>query len=159
MQENEFLNIAIEQASISVEQGGFPAGAVVVKDGIVISKGISIGFSLSDPTSHAETSAIREACKKLETTDLTGVTLYESVECCVMCFSVAYWSGISKIVFAVKKTSEMVEKGYYEGTTDNEKLNNENSRHIELVHSPELEEKSLSIIKDWEEKGGFDVHS
>ena len=159
MQDNDFLNIAIEQANESVEHGGFPAGAVIVRDGEIISKGISIGFALNDPTSHAETSAIREACQKLGTTDLSGTTLYESVECCVMCFSVAYWSGISRIVFATKKTPEMVLKGYYEGTSSNQKMNIENNRQIELVHAKEFENLSKEVIRKWEENGGFDVHS
>ena len=155
MDDSYYLKLAIEQARKSVELGGFPAGAILVKDGKIISVGISIGFSLHDPTSHAETAVIREACKKLETIDLTGATLYESVECCVMCFSVAYWSGISKIVYAVRKTPEMVSKGYYEGKTNNETLNNENSRQMEMVLASEYELESLRVIIDWEKQGGF----
>lgn len=154
-QERDYSRLAIEQAQRSVEHGGFPAGAIVVKNGQVVSGGISVGFSLNDPTSHAETAAIREACKTLKTTDLSGATLYESVECCVMCFSVANWAGVSRIVYAAKKTPEMVEKGYYEGTTDNKALNEQNTRKIELTHASELEEDSLNVIREWENQGGF----
>lgn len=152
-QDQKFLKLAIEQARVSVEKCGFPAGAVVVRDGEVISEGIAIGNVLKDPTSHPETVAIREACQKLGTTNLAGCTLYESVECCVMCFSVANWAGISKIVYAAKKTPEMVEKQYYEGETNNETLNKQNSRQIELIHGSELEEESLELIRDWESSG------
>lgn len=76
MNDKQYLKIAVEQAKKSVDGGGFPAGAVVVKDGVVISVGVSLGFKLNDPTSHAETSSMREACKKLKTTDLGGATLY-----------------------------------------------------------------------------------
>lgn len=155
MNDNQFLQLAIDQAKKSVELGGFPAGAIVVKDGKVISEGVSIGFSLHDPTSHAETAAIRDACQKLNTTDLSGAILYESVECCVMCFSVANWSGISKIVYAVKKTPQMISEGYYEGYTNNEILNKENTRQIELVFAPELNAESFKVIADWEQQGGF----
>ena len=155
MNDNQFLKLAIEQAKKSVELGGFPAGAVIVKDGKVISEGISIGFSLHDPTSHAETAAIRDACEKLSITDLAGAILYESLECCVMCFSVSYWAGISKIVYAAKKTPEMISNGYYEGKTGNEVLNKENNRQIELVFGSEMELESLNIVKVWEQKGGF----
>lgn len=155
MTDGDYVIQAIHLAEKSVEKGGFPAGAVVVKDGEVVSSGISIGFSLHDPTSHAETAAIREACQKLQTTDLSGAILYESVECCVMCFSVAYWAGISKIVYAVRKTDEMVSKGYYEGKTKNEIINKENNRQIDLRFLPEHEEKSFHIIKEWEARGGF----
>ncbi len=154
-QDKKFLGLAIEQARKSVVEGGFPAGAVVVKDAEIISEGISIGFALHDPTSHAETAAIREACKQLETINLKGATLYESVECCVMCFSVAYWAGISKIIFAVKKTEEMVSKGYYEGRTNNQTLNKENTKQIELIHAQKFEKESFDVIEGWEKQGGF----
>lgn len=89
MQDRHFLRLAVEQARQSAENGGFPAGSVVVQDDIVISKGVSLGFKLNDPTSHAETASIREACKKLKTTNLGGATLFASLQPCLMCFSVA----------------------------------------------------------------------
>ena len=155
MGDKDYLRIAIEQAGKSVEQGGFPAGAVVVKDGKIISKGVSLGSVLHDPTSHAETSAIREACNILKTTNLDGAILYESLACCVMCFSVANWAGIGKIVYGCKKTSEMVAKQYYEGQSDTVRLNEENSRKIELVYIPDYENESLELIKQWEKQNGF----
>lgn len=151
MDDSHYLKLAIEQARKSVEQGGFPAGAVVVKDGRVIAEGISLGFSLHDPTSHADTAAIRDACRKLETTDLAGATLYESIECCVMCFSVSYWAGISRIVYASKKTPEMVKKFYYEGNINNNILNQNNNRKIKMVFIPDFEQDSLELVKKWEE--------
>ncbi len=110
MNDKHFLNLAIEKARESLQSGGFPAGALVVKNGEIVSSGISIGAKLNDPTSHAETSSIREACIKLKTTDLSGATLYASLQPCLMCFSVANWSGISRIVFGCKKTTEMIRK-------------------------------------------------
>lgn len=152
MDDKKYLKLAVEQAKKSVKEGGFPAGALVVKDNKIISKGISLGFLLHDPTSHAETAAIREACKILGTSDLTGATLYENLECCVMCFSVANWAGISRIVAGCKKTTDMVSKGYYEGETDVVELNKQNTRKIELVYLPDFENESLSLIKQWEKK-------
>src|SRR3989344_5118100 len=155
-QDKKYIRLAVEQARKSVKEGGFPAGAIIVKDGKVISEGISVGSKNHDPSGHAETAAIREACKKLKTTNLQGATMYESIECCVMCFSVAYWAGISRIVYAGKKTQEMVSKHYYEGTTDNQTLNKENGRQMELLFIPDLEKDSLNVIQKWEAEGGFD---
>lgn len=154
-QDKEYLKLAIEQARMSVEQGGFPAGAIVVKDGKVISKGVSLGFLLHDPTSHAETSSLREACEQLETVDLDGATLYASLQPCLMCFSVANWSGIGRIVFGCRKTEDMVAKQYYEGSTDVEEINNQNNRKIELAFIPDFENESLKAVRDWEVKNGF----
>lgn len=154
-QDRKYLELAIDQARKSVREGGFPAGAIIVKDGKVVSEAVSTGYIHNDPSGHAETAVIRQACKILNTASLEGATLYESIECCVMCFSVAYWAGISRIVYACKKTPEMVAKHYYEGTTDNEVLNKENNRQIELVFVSELENGSLRIIEEWEKQGGF----
>lgn len=155
LQDKKYILLAIEQARKSVKEGGFPAGVIIVKGGKIISKAISVGYKNNDPSGHAETAAIRKACKSLKTSDLTGATLYESIECCVMCFSVAYWSGISRIVYACKKTPKMVSRNYYEGTTNNQNLNKENNRQIELVFASEFENESLSVIKEWEKLGGF----
>jgi len=151
MNDKDYLKLAVEQAKKSVEEGGFPAGAIIVKDGKVIAKGISLGRKLHDPTEHAETSAIRKACQNISSY-LDGTTLYGSLECCNMCFLVANWSGISRIVYACRKTPEMVKRLYYEGSTDNKTLNESNNNKIEMVFIPDFEEKMLELVKNWEEK-------
>lgn len=154
--DKRYLQIAIKLARRSMEEGGFPAGAIVVKGGKVIAEGISVGSKQNDPTGHAETASIREACRKLKTHNLTGAIMYESLQSCLMCFSVAYWAGISKIVYACRKTPEMVKRFYYEGHSDNVQINKENNRKIELLFIPDFEKESLGIIKEWEKRlGGF----
>ena len=155
MNDKDYLRLAVEQAQKSANEGGFPAGAIVVKDERVIAEGISLGYRLHDPTEHAETSAIRKACQFIGSSDLGGATLYESLECCNMCFSVANWAGIERIVSGCKKTPEMVAKHYYEGQTDAAKLNEENTRKIELVYIPDFENESLELIKQWEKENGI----
>jgi tRNA(Arg) A34 adenosine deaminase TadA len=152
MEDKDYLKLAIAQAKKSVERGGFPAGAIVVKEGKVIAEGVSLGRTLHDPTEHAETSAIKKACQVVGSSNLEGATLYGSLECCNMCFSAANWGGISRIVYACRKTSEMVNKSYYEGLTENEDINNTNNRKIELVFIPDFELECLNIVKQWEEK-------
>lgn len=150
--EKKFLRQAIKQAKISLEKGGFPAGAILVKDGKIISKGLSLGNKLFDPTEHAETSCIRKACKKLKTTNLTGSTLYASLEPCLMCFSVANWSQVSKIVFGCKKNQHMIDIGCYEGINNSENINILNSRQIEIQYIDDFENECLKLISDWETK-------
>ncbi len=150
MEDKDYLQLAIEQAKKSVEQGGFPAGAVVVKDREVVSRGISLGFKFNDPIGHAETSAIRNACKELRITDLAGATLYTSLQPCLMCFSVAYWAGIKRIVFGCKKTDAMVQKDYYEGKADLYEINKKNNKQIDLIYISDFEKESLELIKQWE---------
>lgn len=151
MTDQDFLQLAFIQAQESVKQGGFPAGAILVKDNQVIARGISLGFKLYDPTSHAETVSIRQACQQLKTTDLSGATLYASLQPCLMCFSVANWAGVSRIVYGCQKSNEMISKGYYEGKTDISIINQENNRQIELLFLPDFETASLKLVKQWEE--------
>lgn len=145
-----FLKIAVKQAELSVKRGGFPAGAVIVKNEKVISKGVSLGYKLCDPIEHAEASSIRKACKKLKSSHIDGATLYASLQPCLMCFSVANWAGISRIVFGCKKTDEMAAKNYYEGINNINDINKKNNRHIKIVFIPDFEQHMLNLIKDWE---------
>ena len=152
MTDEQYLKLAIDQARMSMEQGGFPAGAVLVKGDEIIARGVSIGNILHDPTSHAETATIREACRILEATSLAGATLYASMEPCLMCFCGAYWADVSRIVFGCRRTPEMIEKGYYQGRTEIYEVNDENNRKIELVYLPNFEGEVLGIIAEWEKK-------
>lgn len=138
MNDKDYLKLAVEQAKRSVNEGGFPAGAIVVKESKIIAKGVSLGRKLNDPTEHAETSAIRKACMTIGSY-LDGATLYESLECCNMCFSVANWAGIKRIVYACRKSPEMVKKSYYEGLMENNVLNKNNNKKIEIVFIPDFE--------------------
>jgi len=147
-QDKEFLLKAIEKAKESILNGGFPAGAIVVKDGNIIGSGISIGKLLNDSTSHGEMTSIRDACKNIGKSDLSGATLYTSMQPCLMCFGASMWSGISRIVFACAK--DKVSPEYYGGHYKVSEINKELLRPLEIVQIPELEEESLGLVKKWE---------
>src|SRR5262245_31434148 len=98
----KFLRRAIElsaKAFLEYCTGGV-FGAVIVKDGKIISEGMNRVVASHDPTWHAEMEAIRLACITLQSFKLTGCTLYTSAECCPMCLSTAYWAGIENIFYA-----------------------------------------------------------
>ncbi|WP_316841610.1 nucleoside deaminase [Pedobacter gandavensis] len=103
-QHEKFMRLAIGLSEKNVtEQLGGPFGAVVVKDGKVIAKSGNRVTSTNDPTAHAEVSAIRIACKKLKTFDLSGCVIYTSCEPCPMCLSAVYWARITTIYYANTK--------------------------------------------------------
>ena len=143
-----FMLRAIEKAKESVAAGGFPAGAVVVLDGRVVGEGISIGNKLHDPTSHGEVAAIRDACKNLKTSILSRVTLYASMQPCLMCFAASAWASIPKIVYACPQKS--VAPAYYAGHYDTASINNTLRSPIEIVHLAELGGQSMDVVKSWE---------
>ena len=144
-----FLKEAIELSRESIKFGGFPVGAIVVKNNIIVGRGLSDGKRKYDATSHAEIEAIRAASKKLKTRDLIGCELYSSMEPCLMCFSAAYWAKIIKVVYALGKNR--LSKQHYDGLHNLEKINSLNNRQIEIVHTKDLEDEALTVTQDWEQ--------
>lgn len=100
MSEKKFMRMAIELSKESVAKGGGPFGAVIVRDGEVIATGSNSVTILNDPTAHAEVSAIRAACQKVDDFNLQGCEIYSSCEPCPMCLSAIYWAGIERIYYA-----------------------------------------------------------
>ena len=91
---------AIDLSIESINSGGGPFGSVIAKGNEVISEGMNRVTVNNDPTAHGEITAIRQACKKLNTFDLTGYELYTNCEPCPMCLSAIYWSHIDKVYYA-----------------------------------------------------------
>ena len=99
----QFMRQAIELASENVKNGGGPFGALVVKDGIIIGKGTNRVTANNDPTAHAEVVAIRDACSKLGSFQLSGCDIYCSCEPCPMCFGAIYWARPRAVYFAATR--------------------------------------------------------
>ncbi|PLX11945.1 MAG: tRNA-specific adenosine deaminase [Marinilabiliales bacterium] len=94
---------AIKLSIQNVDENGGPFGAIIVKDGEVIARGVNRVTSNNDPTAHAEVNAIREASARLGTFDLQGCEIYSSCEPCPMCLGAIYWARLDKLYFANTK--------------------------------------------------------
>jgi tRNA(Arg) A34 adenosine deaminase TadA len=103
-----FLMKAIEVAFSGMKGGGGPFGAVIARNGEIISQANNKVVLNNDPTAHAEVLAIREAASRLKTHDLSDCTLYTSCEPCPMCLGAIYWSGIKTVVFACDRNDAEV---------------------------------------------------
>lgn len=103
MDDQGFLDLAVELAVQNVADGGGPFGAVVVRDGVVISRGQNRVTRDNDPTAHAEVQAIRAACRELGTFSLAGCTLYSSCEPCPMCLASSLWARVDRVLFAADR--------------------------------------------------------
>ena len=98
---NKFMCLAIEEAEEGIEkQHGGPFGCVIVKDGVVVGKGHNTVLKDHDCTRHGEMNAIADACKNLNTHDLSGCELYTSSAPCPMCSGAIQWANISKVFTA-----------------------------------------------------------
>jgi len=82
---------------------GGPFGAVVVRNGEIVAAAGNCVTSTNDPTAHAEVVAIRNACKTLETFDLSGCEIFASCEPCPMCLGAIMWARIDKLYYAADR--------------------------------------------------------
>ena len=92
----EAVNAAVQ--GMNNNEGG-PFGCVVVKDGKIIGRGNNKVTSTNDPTAHAEVTAIREACKHLNSYQLDGCDIFTSCEPCPMCLGAIYWARPDKVYY------------------------------------------------------------
>lgn len=96
------MKIAFKESEKAYKIDEIPVGAVIVRNGKVISKGYNMKEKYNDPTMHAEIIAIRKACKKVKDWRLNGCTLYVTMEPCEMCLNVILESRIKDIVCGIK---------------------------------------------------------
>jgi guanine deaminase len=99
--QTKFMTRAIELAVKNVRSGrGGPFGAVIVRNGDIIAEGANSVTLENDPTAHAEMTAIRRACAKLASFELTNCELYTSCEPCPMCLGAIYWARLERVYYA-----------------------------------------------------------
>ncbi len=97
--DQQFMRMAIEQAQLAAQSGEVPVGAVLVKDGKVISKAFNRPISNHDPSAHAEMLALREAALAEENYRIPGSTLYVTLEPCAMCSGAMLHARIGRVVY------------------------------------------------------------
>ena len=101
---NKFMEKANDLAEKNLKtNAGGPFGACIVKGDKIIGKGNNTVLKDNDPTAHAEINAIRDACKKLNTYDLSGCTIYTTCYPCPMCLSAIIWANIDKVYYGNTK--------------------------------------------------------
>jgi tRNA(Arg) A34 adenosine deaminase TadA len=101
---NEIMKTACELSELSITRGGGPFGCVIYKEGEgIIGRGHNMVTINNDPTQHAEIVAIRDACRFLNTFELSDCTLYTSCEPCPMCLSAIYWARLNHVYYGNTK--------------------------------------------------------
>lgn len=101
MAHERYMQRCLELARAALAQGDVPVGAVIVDGDRIVGEGRECTRALSDPSAHAEVRAIQATCQARQTTTLAGVTLYSTVEPCVLCGYVARSVGIGQVVYGV----------------------------------------------------------
>lgn len=127
----EHMKEACQLATANVESpGGGPFGCVIVR-------GRNRVVEQNDPTAHAEIVALREACNKLQSIDLSDCVVYSSCEPCSMCFSALRWAGVHKIYFSNTR-EEAVAIGFRDDDIYNQIIEKRQSMHaLRVPEGPE----------------------
>lgn len=97
--DRQFMQQAIEQAQLAALAGEVPVGAVLVRDGQVISKAFNQPITHHDPSAHAEMLALRQAALAEQNYRLPGTTLYVTLEPCTMCAGAILHARVDRVVF------------------------------------------------------------
>lgn len=140
------MHQAIRLSEDNMLKGRAPFGAVIVKDGEVVATGENRVWADTDPTAHAEVTAIRIAARKLGTFDLSGCEIYTSCEPCPMCLAAIYWAKIEKIYYG--NTSAEAEEAGFDDTFIYQQLTaTENVRKVQAERL--LQEEALAVFKKW----------
>jgi tRNA(Arg) A34 adenosine deaminase TadA len=147
MTDEKFMRIAISKAKEGIRNGQTPFGACIVKDDKVISCVHNTVWKDTDITAHAEINAIRMACKKLNSIDLTGCTIYTTSEPCPMCFGACHWAKISRIVYGTS-IEDVKNIGFNELIISNRKIKSLTQNKIKIV-GDFLRDECLELFKMW----------
>ncbi len=143
----EFMRMAIAKAMEGIEKGQSPFGACIVADGQVISCEHNVVWQSNDITAHAEVTAIRKACQKLDTIDLSGSVIYSTTEPCPMCFAACHWAKISKIVYGAR-IEDAQKFGFSELTVSNQKMKDFGGSDVEIV-ADFLRDETITLFEAW----------
>ena len=141
------MRLAIRKCHEGIRKGQSPFGACIVKKGKVISCVHNIVWKSTDITAHAEVNAIRVACKKLKTVDLSGCVLYSTCEPCPMCFSAIHWAKIDKIFFG-SRIKDAQDLGFAELTLSNRRMKSLGGSPVK-IQGDFLREEAIELFKTW----------
>jgi tRNA(adenine34) deaminase len=99
MTDQDFMQFALELASEAANAGEVPVGAVVVKDGVIVGRGMNHPIAGHDASAHAEIAALRDAGQHLQNYRLVGCTLYVTLEPCAMCVGAMLHARVARVVY------------------------------------------------------------
>jgi guanine deaminase len=145
-----FMARAIELSIKNVLKGsGGPFGAVVVKGGEIIAEAVNCVTSTNDPTAHAEIVAIRDACKKLDSFELSRCEIYTSCEPCPMCLGAIYWARPDRVYFG-STAADASNAGFDDSFIYQEIAQQHAQRKIPMIKM--MREEALEAFRVWEKQ-------
>jgi len=141
---------AIELSVRNLNDGaGGPFGAVVVKGSQIIGEGTNRVTSTNDPSAHAEVVAIREACGKVKSFQLSGCELYTTCEPCPMCMALVYWAHLDRVYYA-NTAADAAKIGFDDARIYQELKLPHAQRSLPLIQM--MRQEAMTVFTAWERK-------
>lgn len=142
-----FMRTAITEARKGIRKGQTPFGACIVRGGRIIGVAHNAVWRSGDITAHAEIQAIRLACQRIKSVDLSESVIYSTCEPCPMCFSACHWAGISTIVFGAR-IRDARRAGFRELGISNKRMKSMGNIPMTVV-GDFLREETLKLFEEW----------
>jgi len=150
--DRRFMLLAIKKAKQGIRKGQTPFGACIAKNNRAISCAHNVVWKNIDITAHAEINAIRIACKKLKTINLSGCTIYSTCEPCPMCFSAIHWAKISKIAYGTG-IADAKRAGFNELAISDEKMKMFGRSKVKIIKDF-MKEENAELFGLWKRQKG-----
>lgn len=141
------MRLALQRAREGVARGQAPFGACIVRDGRVVACEHNAVWDHTDSTAHAEVQAIRVACQRLSTVDLSDCEIYATCEPCPMCFSAIHWAKISTIVFG-SRIADAQGLGFSELAISNQQMKQLGGSPVVIVPDY-FREECGALFREW----------
>jgi tRNA(Arg) A34 adenosine deaminase TadA len=154
--ERRFMELAIEKARAGIAAGQSPFGACVVRGRDVVSCEHNVVWRSTDSTAHAEVHAIRVACAKLGSIDLSGCTIYSTCEPCPMCFGACHWAHLSRVVYGAS-IADAAAIGFRELSIPNETMKELGGSPLQLTGGFMAAECRV-LFSEWKKRGGGETY-
>ena len=139
----KFMALAMCEAEKAGKKGEVPVGAVIVREGNVVSRGHNTKETTDDPTAHAEIVTLKKGAKKLKSWRLTNVTLYVTLEPCLMCMGAIIQARVTRLVIGTMDPKAGACGSLYDLSTDY-RLN-----HIVEVRRGVMEADAAALLKEF----------
>lgn len=152
MKDEDFMRLAIAKTKEGIKQGQSPFGACIVKRGKVIFCCHNVVWKEGNPVMHAEVNAIRGACRKLKTIDLSDCVIYSTTEPCPMCYSAIHWARIKKIVYGAS-IGDAKKAGFNELAISNSTMKKIGKDKIK-IESGLLKRECVELFSLWKKNKG-----
>ena len=145
------MDRALALAALAAEADDVPVGAVVLDaHGRAVGEGRNLREQTHDPTAHAEIVAIREACRKLGTIDISGCEIYSTCEPCPMCFAACHWARLDRVIFGAR-IADAAACGFNELPISNREMKEKGGSPVEIT-GDFLRDECVELFRSWRGK-------